>query len=97
MILAVARKLGMIQDTFDVVMAGSVFKGDSPELIEAMTEKVREECPGARPVLPAFEPVVGALLMGMERFLEITPAIYENLSESLLRAEKQYGVRFKAV
>lgn len=97
MILAVARKLDMIGDSFDVVMAGSVFKGDSPILIDAMSRIVRDQCPGARTVMPCFEPVVGALLMGMEQALEITPAIYENLSESLLRAEKLYGVRFKAV
>ena len=96
MVVAVARRLDMTNDTFDVVMAGSVFKGSSPILKDTMRDGILHSCPGARTVMPAFEPVVGALLMGMELCLEITPVIYENLSNRLLEAEARYHIRFKA-
>ncbi|NUM55377.1 MAG: hypothetical protein HUU46_17150 [Candidatus Hydrogenedentes bacterium] len=96
MVIAVARRLDMTGDAFDVVMAGSVFKGSSPILKETMRAEIETVCPKARTVMPAFEPVVGALLMGMELRLEITPEIYENLSNQLLKAEARYHTRFKA-
>ena len=96
MVNAVARRLAMTGDTFDVVMAGSVFKGNSPILIDTMRLEVLGTCPRARTVMPMFEPVVGALLMAMELRLEITPRIYENLRNQLLAAEARYHTRFKA-
>ena len=96
MVIAVARRLDMTPDAFDVVMAGSVFKGSSPILIESMRAGIAAVCPHARTVMPMFEPVVGALLMGMELRLEITPEIYENLMNQLLAAEARYRIRFKA-
>jgi N-acetylglucosamine kinase-like BadF-type ATPase len=96
MVNAVARRLNMTEDTFDVVMAGSVFKGSSPILVDSMRNEIARACPGARTVMPVFEPVVGALLMGMELRLEITSEIYENLSSQLLAAEARYHIRFKA-
>jgi len=93
---SVARKLDMTRDAFELVMAGSVFKGSSPVLVDAMRAAVHEVCPRAEPVMPAFEPVVGALLMGMELDMEITDDIYRNLSEALSKAGDRYGVFFKA-
>ncbi len=95
MVIAVAKRLTMTLDEFDVVMAGSVFKGISPILKDAMLAAIQRECPQARTVMPMFEPVVGALLMGMELRLEISPEIYENLSNQLLAAETRYHTRFK--
>jgi len=46
--------------------------------------------------MPAYEPVVGALLMGMEVKREVTAEVYENLTHALEEAEVQYGVRFRA-
>lgn len=96
MVNAVARRLNMTCDEFDVVMAGSVFKGSSPILIDSMRAEIQRVCPLARTVMPLFEPVVGALLMGMELRLEITPEIYDNLSRQLMAAEARYHTRFKA-
>lgn len=96
MVVAVAKRLNMTHEQFDVVMAGSVFKGVSPILKDSMLTEIQRDCPHARTVMPMFEPVVGALLMGMELHLEITSEIYENLSNQLLAAEAQYHTRFKA-
>ncbi|MBX7259033.1 MAG: hypothetical protein K1Y02_21905 [Candidatus Hydrogenedentes bacterium] len=96
MVNATARKLRMCEDEFEVVMAGSVFKGSSPVLIDAMRTEIHRVCPRAQTVMPLFEPVVGALLMGMEVLGEVTSEVYDNLARDLERAESQYRVRFKA-
>lgn len=96
MVNAAIRKLQMQRDTFDVVMAGSVFQGKSPVLADAMRMVVHRECPGARLVMPIYEPVVGALLLGTELDVAVTDAYYERLSRSLEQSERKYGVRFKS-
>ena len=96
MVVAVAKRLGMCQDKFEVVMAGSVFKGTSPVLVDAMRTRIHRACPEAVPVMPVFEPVVGTLLLGMELDAEVTEDVYATLTAELLGAEKRYGVKFKA-
>lgn len=96
MVCAVARKLGMCGESFKVVMAGSVFKGSSPLLADAMTTRIHRECPDATMVMPIFEPVVGALLLGMELEVTVSDEVYARLSASLEEAEQRFGVCFKA-
>ena len=96
MVNGLAHKLGMAQEAFEVVMAGSVFKGSSPVLADAMRVILHRECPRAVTVVPVFEPVVGALLMGMEVRMTVTEPIYNNLAEELDAAAARYGVRFRA-
>ena len=96
MVNACAHRLDMNGDTFDVVMAGSVFKGRSPVLIDAMRTVIHRECPEARLVMPLFEPVVGGLLLGMELDATISDQVYATLSAELLEAETRYQVRFKS-
>jgi len=93
---AVGRHLGMCQETFEVVMAGSVFKGRSPVLVDAMRTAIHRQCPKARLVMPIFEPVVGALLLGMEQRIEVTEELYDRLSEDLVEAEGRYEIKFRA-
>jgi N-acetylglucosamine kinase-like BadF-type ATPase len=95
MVNAVARHLDMCRDVFDVVMAGSVFKGSSPVLINAMSAVIHRECPEARLVMPLYEPVVGALLMGLELEQTVTDEVYNTLSAALAEAEERCQVRFK--
>lgn len=96
MVNAVARKLRMTSTEFDLVLAGSVFKGKSPVLADAMKSSVRHVCPYAVPVEALFEPVVGALLMGMELDLTVTEERYAALSEALAAAESRYAIKLKA-
>lgn len=93
---ACARHLDMTGEAFEVVMTGSAFKGTSPVLADAMRLTIHCQCPDARLVRAAFEPVVGALLMGMELEVEISEAVYQNLSLQLVQAEARYQVKFKA-
>ena len=96
MVNAVARQLDMCRDTFDVVMAGSVFKGRSPVLIDMMRTRIHRECPEARLVMPAFEPVVGGLLLGMELAGPVSEAVYDTLTEELDTAAARYGIAFRS-
>ncbi|GMW00741.1 MAG: N-acetylglucosamine kinase [Candidatus Hydrogenedentota bacterium] len=95
MVNATARKLSMQGDSFEVVMAGSVFKGSSPVLKDSMVTVIHRECPHARTVMPVFEPVVGALLMGMEVDGPVSDAVYTRLAQALEQAESQYSVKLK--
>ncbi|MBI5092227.1 MAG: hypothetical protein HZB26_07235 [Candidatus Hydrogenedentes bacterium] len=96
MVNAAARKLDMAHEAFEVVMAGSVFKGASPVLADAMRTVIHREYPLAITVMPSFEPVVGALLMGMEMDLTVDENTYRRLSDDLDNAETRYGVKFKS-
>ncbi len=96
MVNAVARRLEMTREEFEVVKVGGVFNGASPILVEAMRATVWGLCPGAVLVRPAFEPVVGALLMAFELECPVTEALYSRLSGSLLELEDRYQVNFKA-
>jgi N-acetylglucosamine kinase-like BadF-type ATPase len=92
---ALVRKLGMADAAFEVVMAGSVFKGTSPVLIDAMREGIHRLSPGARLVMPEFEPVVGALLLGMELQVQPDDAVYQRLTLGLDAVRKRHGVALR--
>ena len=62
----VIRQLSFEQSDFEVVLAGSVFKGSST-LIETMATTIHAVAPGAGLVLLAAPPVIGGVLLGMER------------------------------
>ncbi len=94
MVNAVARKLAMTKDEFEVVMAGSVFKGKSPVLKDAMETVIHAECPRAKAAMPMFEPVVGALLLGIEMDHVVTDEEYQHLKDSLRETTARTGVSF---
>jgi N-acetylglucosamine kinase-like BadF-type ATPase len=69
----VVRQLGLETAAFDVVLAGSFFKG-SPLLAEAMRKVIHTVAPDARLVRLHVPPVVGAVLLGMEQAgVELAP------------------------
>ncbi len=95
MVNACARILDMSRDSFEVVMAGSVFKGMSPVLKDAMLSVIHRECPLAITVMPIYEPVVGALLLGMELDFPITENIYQQLDIALENLQQRHKVILK--
>jgi len=60
------RRVGLAAEPAEVVLAGSVFKGQGPLLVDTVTAVVHETCPRAVIVRPAFEPVVGAYFLSLE-------------------------------
>lgn len=60
------RQLSLTEAEVDVVMAGSVWKGGNPLLIDAFRLAIHRVAPRARLLRTRFEPVVGAWLLGLE-------------------------------
>ena len=63
---AVIRRLQLERLPVEVVLGGSVFKGEGPFLVDAIQAAVHRTAPEAVLVRPPFEPVVGGVLLGLE-------------------------------
>ena len=60
------RRYHMQTGTFDLVLTGSLFKGEGPLLIDTITQAVHRFAPRARVVRASREPVVGGLIMAYD-------------------------------
>jgi N-acetylglucosamine kinase-like BadF-type ATPase len=79
--VAAISRFGMLRDEFDVVLAGSVFKGAGPLLIDTITMAIHRVAPHARVLRSCFEPVVGAILLAYDALhLPVSESIYNNLA-----------------
>ena len=58
----------MLDDEFDIVLAGGLFRGGSVLLEQAVLEAVRPHARGGRLVRLDPPPVVGAVLMALEQY-----------------------------
>ncbi len=68
---------------FDVVLSGSMFEGGSM-LIDPMYETIHKVAPGARLVRLTVPPVLGAVLIGMDKAgLKASPSVRKALAESI--------------
>lgn len=78
---AVIRKLGMENEAFDVVLAGSLLtRGDRGWIRGPIEDAIRAVAPGASVVTLTTEPVVGAVWAAMEEDgLEINREIYAKM------------------
>ena len=82
--IALARRCDMLDLAFDVVLSGSVFKGVGPLLIETITRELARAAPWARIVRPAFEPVVGSLLLACDAAgIAVTESVLANVAATL--------------
>jgi N-acetylglucosamine kinase len=61
----VIEDLGMVEDAFEVVLSGGIFKG-SPRMVEIIRGELRDLNPNADVILPHREPVIGAGLIALE-------------------------------
>lgn len=85
---AVIRQLHFEALDFDVVLVGGMFNG-GPLLIEPMRESIAELAPRARLVRLQTLPVVGAVLLGMERARwPITPEIRVELQRTVVKLQR---------
>jgi len=66
MACGVIRQLELEDQTFDVVLIGSIFKGH-PLIADTLIQTVNQVAPSARLVHLTVPPVVGAVLLGMEQ------------------------------
>ena len=79
LVFAVPRFFGI---TPDIVLSGSIFKCKFRGFQEAVEEEILKRIPGANVIAAEYEPVVGAVLMGLKRTNKImTGKIYRNIEE----------------
>jgi len=63
---AVIRKLRMEKDDFDVGTIGGVFKAGNL-ILEPLKNEILKVAPKAKITTPKFEPVIGAVILALER------------------------------
>ncbi len=90
---ALIRRLSLQRQDVEVVLAGSVFKGRGPLLVDTVRQVVHRVAPEARIVLPRYEPVVGALFLALEAAgTQIDERVLRNI-EASIPAELLMGSR----
>ena len=83
----VARKLGMQEQTFEVVLSGGVLRAANRLLEQALKKELRRSAPAAFPVRLEVPPVVGAALRALENLGEApTGAEHLRLSMEAMQA-----------
>ncbi len=89
--IVAARKVGLLETPFTLVLTGGVLRHPSPLLRDALVERVREITPDVHALQSRFEPVVGAVLLALElaRFRP-NVALLQQL-ESTLPAEEFFA------
>lgn len=77
------RRLGLSNRQCDVVLAGSVFRDETGQLVREVRSRVEERYPQARIVVSDLEPVLGSVLCAMDLLsLETGGAVRRTLLES---------------
>ncbi len=67
-VLALIKRLDMTQETFDVVLTGSVLsRGSTPHMVDAIKQSLQAEAPYASVVKLEVDPVVGAVMSAMDQ------------------------------
>ncbi len=74
---AMVRRFNMQNLEFDVVLAGSIFKGVGPLLVDTIRQEVHKVAPKATIVRTQFEPVVGSVLLAYDASeIKVTEQMY---------------------
>lgn len=81
---ALIRRLAMEQEEFDLITAGSVFRGEDPSFLETVVQSVQPIAPQAKFCFPVYAPVVGAVLLASEEAgLTVSEPEYNNLEATM--------------
>ncbi len=64
--LVAARRVGIEETAFTLVLGGGVFRHPSTLLADAIIERVRTTSPAVQPTLCRFEPIIGVLFAALE-------------------------------
>lgn len=82
------RRLNMLNLELEVVLSGSVFKGAGPLLVDVLTANIHMAAPKARLVNARYEPVVGAVLLGLEALnIQINGSVKKNIDKTAYQLE----------
>ena len=81
---AMVRRFHMEMLEFDLVLAGSVFKGVGPLLIDTITQEVHRVAPHAHIVRTQLEPAAGSVLLAYDALgVPVTEAMYRNIAATM--------------
>jgi N-acetylglucosamine kinase-like BadF-type ATPase len=81
--LASARRVGLEQTAFHLVLTGGLFRHPGPLLRNTIEGVMRQHAPMGDVMLSRYEPAVGAVLLACEALgTPITPAVYTRLDET---------------
>lgn len=83
MAIALARRLRMTRDRYDVVLAGGVFRTRDQEFIERLRDRVGTALPHASVHRLDAPPVLGAALLALDHLPEATPDAGQRLRREL--------------
>lgn len=70
-IISVAKKLDLVNDSFPVIMVGSIYKGEDSIFINTMKNTVLSHAKLAKFVIPKVEPVYGAYYLALDKYKNI--------------------------
>ncbi len=86
--LAAARKVGIDQMPFPLVLTGSVFKHSSPLMTNTILARVHSTCPAVTVLRSELEPSAGAVIMALEGAnVAVDDRIRKRLEDSAPNAE----------
>lgn len=85
--IVAARKVGLLDAPFTLVLSGGVLRHPSPWLRDSLVERVREAAPTIHAIPSRFEPVVGAVLLALDLPGIVNNHILERLETSLPGSE----------
>ena len=81
---AAIRRFEMQGLEFDVVLCGSVFKGEGPLLIDTITQAVHQVAPRTHIVRARAEPAVGGVLLAYDALgITVIENMYDNLAQTV--------------
>jgi N-acetylglucosamine kinase-like BadF-type ATPase len=77
------KRFDMQDLAFDVVLAGSVYKGEGPLFIDTITQAVHRVAPRARVVRSEREPAVGSVLLAYDALgIPVSDEMVDNLEQT---------------
>lgn len=95
--LALVRRLELLRGPADVVLAGSVFRAEGMLLIETIRRRLHDAAPLARIVIPEVEPVIGAVLCGMDMLgIRTDEEVRRTMAESFEECSGKSGTQVMA-
>ncbi len=85
-----AGKMGICEEKMDIVLSGSIFKCKFQEFQRTVKEEILHKIPNANVIEAVYEPVMGAVVMGLQLLHgEVAEEVYENMEET----SKQFPIR----
>jgi N-acetylglucosamine kinase-like BadF-type ATPase len=80
---AAIQRFDMQALAFDVVLSGSLFKGQGPLLVDTVTRAIQSVVPRAQITRTQLEPAVGGVLLAYDGLgIDVTDEMYENLKRT---------------